>query len=471
MLVGATHIDHVDRLRAGATGAVLGFRPAAASTVGSFLRSFTWGHVGQLDKAAGEVLGRAWAAGGGPGNSAMTIDVDSTVCEVFGETKAGAAYGHTEHLCYHPLVGVRAESGEILATRLRKGSSQSGNVHFVAETVARARRAGAAGELTLRADSGFFSYDLLDRLDALKVRWSVTIPQYAHVKAAAGGIDEDDWAPIAYTDSGEAHVADTTLPGGRRANKTNANCASWCGAAASATRPNNNSGPTGATTPSSPTEPTSTPPPPTPITAPTPPSNWPSVTSRTAPAWRTCRRGVSPPTPPDSPAPHSPTTSTAGSTTTPVAAATANSPSDKPSATNSSLYPGASSTTPDAPSCASPPDGPRHPPSTPPWRTSAPCPNSAEPANHPDRSGPPPAPRAPKRPQALPAPPTAPTRRHKPPQHPTNSHTQHPDTTPHPKNTTQPTPIGGFRVSVLPTAPRRLLSEETHLYLGGVRYP
>ena len=125
MLVGATHIDHVGRLRAGATAGVLGFRPAAASTVGSFLRSFTWGHVGQLDKAAAEVLGRAWAAGGGPGNSAMTIDVDSTVCEVSGKAKAGAAYGHTKQLCYHPLVGVRAESGEILATRLRKGSARA----------------------------------------------------------------------------------------------------------------------------------------------------------------------------------------------------------------------------------------------------------------------------------------------------------------------------------------------------------
>ena len=61
MLVGATHIDHVDRLRAGATSGVLGFKPAAPSTVGSFLRSFTWGHVRQLDKAAGVMLGRAWA--------------------------------------------------------------------------------------------------------------------------------------------------------------------------------------------------------------------------------------------------------------------------------------------------------------------------------------------------------------------------------------------------------------------------
>ena len=80
----------------------------------------------------------------------MTIDVDSTICEVSGKAEAGAAYGHTEQLGYHPLVGVRAESGEIVHTRLRGGSSQSGNVHFVAETVARARRAGAAGELTVR---------------------------------------------------------------------------------------------------------------------------------------------------------------------------------------------------------------------------------------------------------------------------------------------------------------------------------
>ena len=216
MLVGATHIDHVDRLRAGATGAVLGFRPAAPSTVGSFLRSFTWGHVRQLDKAAGAALRRAWAAGGGPGEAAMTIDVDSTVCAVSGATKAGAAYGHTQQLGYHPLVGVRAETGEILATRLRGGSSQNGNVHFIAETVARARRAGAAGELCVRADSGFFSYDLLDRLDALGVRWSITIALYGHVKAAIARIPEADWAPIAYPAGGQAHIAETTLIAGSR---------------------------------------------------------------------------------------------------------------------------------------------------------------------------------------------------------------------------------------------------------------
>lgn len=216
MLVGGTHIDHVDRLRAGSTGAVLGFAPAAPSTAGTFLRSFTWGHVRQLDRAAGLVLARAWETGGGPGADPMTIDVDSTVCEVVGKTKAGAAYGHTQQLGYHPLLAVRAETGEVLATRLRGGSSQRGNVHFVAESVHRVRRAGAAGELTVRADAGFYSYDLLARLEGLKVRWSVTIPLYGHVKAAISEIADDDWAPIDYPTGGEAHVAETTLVAGER---------------------------------------------------------------------------------------------------------------------------------------------------------------------------------------------------------------------------------------------------------------
>ena len=219
MLVGATHIDHVDRLRAGATGRVLGFAPAAPSTIGTFLRSFTWGHVRQLDRAAGEILAGAWAVGGSPGEAPVTIDVDSTVCEVAGRAKAGAAYGHTKQLGYHPLIAVRAETGEVLHARLRGGSSQSGHVHFIAEAIGRARRAGAAGALCVRADSGFFSYDLLDRLEALKVSWSITIPAYSHVKAAIAAIPEADWELIDYPDGGEAHVAETTLVAGARGNE------------------------------------------------------------------------------------------------------------------------------------------------------------------------------------------------------------------------------------------------------------
>ena len=146
----------------------------------------------------------------------MTIDVDSTVWGVSGKNKSGAAFGHTQQLGYHPLVASRADTGEVIHCRLRGGSAQSGGAHFVVEAAARARRAGAAGELTVRAEWGFFSYDLLGRLDALNVSWSVTIPQYAHVKAAIDAIPEDHWAPIDYPEGGEAEVAETTLLAGRR---------------------------------------------------------------------------------------------------------------------------------------------------------------------------------------------------------------------------------------------------------------
>ena len=92
MLLGGSHIDHADRLRAGSTRRVLPFRVMASSTLGTFLRSFTWGHVRQLDKALGETLRRFWSAGGDLGGKPVTIDADGTICEVVGKTKHGAAY-------------------------------------------------------------------------------------------------------------------------------------------------------------------------------------------------------------------------------------------------------------------------------------------------------------------------------------------------------------------------------------------
>ena len=89
MLLGGSHIDHADRLRAGSTRRVLPFRVMASSTLGTFLRSFTWGHVRQLDKALGETLRRFWSAGGDLGGKPVTIDADGTICEVVGKTKHG----------------------------------------------------------------------------------------------------------------------------------------------------------------------------------------------------------------------------------------------------------------------------------------------------------------------------------------------------------------------------------------------
>ena len=111
MAAGGSHIDHADMLRSGATGSVLGHRVMAPSTLGSFLRSFTFGHIRQLDRVLGETLRRAWALGAGPGSDQLVIDLDSTICEVCGKAKHGAGYGYTKVLGYHPLIAVRAWTG------------------------------------------------------------------------------------------------------------------------------------------------------------------------------------------------------------------------------------------------------------------------------------------------------------------------------------------------------------------------
>src|SRR6266508_355634 len=119
MLAGGGCIDDADQLRCGATSQVLGHRVMAPSTAGTFLRAFTFGHVRQLDRLTEQVLARAWAAGAGPGDGPMTMDLDSTVCEVHGHAKQGAAYGYTHTLGYHPLVASRADTGEVLHARQR----------------------------------------------------------------------------------------------------------------------------------------------------------------------------------------------------------------------------------------------------------------------------------------------------------------------------------------------------------------
>ena len=211
MLAGGSHIDHVNQLRAGSTGRVLGFRVMAPSTVGTFLRSFTWGHVRQLEKVLTLSLRRAWRLGAGPPKNGVTVDLDSTICEVSGKAKTGASYGYTKVLGYHPLLAFRADTGEVVGARLREGASQRGVVHFAKETIRRARRAGAKGPINVRADSGFWSYDMVAALNQLGLGWSVTVPLNAKVRAMIAAIDDEAWTAIDYPEGGEAQVAETEL--------------------------------------------------------------------------------------------------------------------------------------------------------------------------------------------------------------------------------------------------------------------
>ena len=84
------------------------------STLGTFLRSFRWGHVRQLDRVSRQLLARAWAAGAGPGDAPLTIDLDSTICETYGLAKEGARHhGYTGKRGYHPLLAIAAGTGDV----------------------------------------------------------------------------------------------------------------------------------------------------------------------------------------------------------------------------------------------------------------------------------------------------------------------------------------------------------------------
>jgi hypothetical protein len=121
MALGADCIDDCDLLRSGQTAAVLGHGVAAPSTLGTFLRAFTFGHVRQLDRVLAESLSRAWTAGAGPGDGRLVVDADSFVGEVYGYDKQGAGYGYTHKLGYHPILATRSGTGEVLHIRARKG--------------------------------------------------------------------------------------------------------------------------------------------------------------------------------------------------------------------------------------------------------------------------------------------------------------------------------------------------------------
>lgn len=218
MVLGADNIDDCDALRAGRTRRLLGGWIPAPSTLGTFLRAFTFGHVRQLDALLGEALVRAWRAGAGPGQGRLVIDVDSFVGEVCGRLKQGAAYGYTKVLGYHPILATRADTREVLHIRLRKGSANTskGMLRFTDELIARVTRAGADGVKLLRADSGFWNNKVFARLEAADWQYSIGVRMHKAIRTEIETIDESAWQTIEdYPEDGEAQIAETTY-GGRR---------------------------------------------------------------------------------------------------------------------------------------------------------------------------------------------------------------------------------------------------------------
>ena len=221
MVAGADSIDDMALLRNGGMGRVFA-RAYAPSTLGSFLRAFTFGHVRQLDAVAArflvalvgltELLGRGGNTGGratAPGEYAL-LDVDDTIVEVHGYAKQGAGFGYTRVRGLNAVLATLMTSSSVpvvVAQRLRKGAANSarGAKRLVADAVKQARRLLAlqdpAALVLVRMDSAYYGRGAVWAALAGGAQVSVTVPMNAQIKTAIAAIDQDAWTAIEYTDA------------------------------------------------------------------------------------------------------------------------------------------------------------------------------------------------------------------------------------------------------------------------------
>jgi Transposase DDE domain group 1 len=211
MLAGADSIDDLDVLRHGGMDKLFD-QIRAPSTLGSFLRAFTWGNVRQLEKTARLFLTRlASHTPLLPGADTLAfLDVDSMQRRVYGYAKQGAGFGHTKISGKSVLVrglNVLASSLStplaapvVTGTRLRGGKAASarGAASFVREQINIARSAGASGLLVMRGDSAFYGAEVIGACRAAGVRFSVTAKMDPKINKAIAGIPETAWRPIKY---------------------------------------------------------------------------------------------------------------------------------------------------------------------------------------------------------------------------------------------------------------------------------
>jgi hypothetical protein len=204
MVCGADSIDDMDLLRHGGMARL--FRDVRApSTLGTFLRVFTFGHVRQLDAVAAGLLARLVAAAPvlSEADKVTFVDLDDTVRQTYGYAKQGAGRGYTGIKGLNALLAVVStplSAPLIAATRLRKGSTNSarGATKLLADALATARRAGAAGLLLMRADSAYYGADIVAVCRRAGARFSLTARLTPSVARAISGIPDTAWVPIRY---------------------------------------------------------------------------------------------------------------------------------------------------------------------------------------------------------------------------------------------------------------------------------
>ena len=207
MVAGADSIDDMDLLRHGAMNRLVqGVR--APSTLGTFLRSFTFGHVRQLDAVASRLLiNLARQAPLLPGADEVAfVDVDDTLKQTYGYAKQGAGRGYTGIKGLNALiatVSTRSSAPVIAAARLRRGSINSGkgSAKMIGEALGTARTAGATGLLVLRADSAFYRRDVIETTLRHGACFSIVARLLIPVRKAISEIPPEAWTPIKYTNA------------------------------------------------------------------------------------------------------------------------------------------------------------------------------------------------------------------------------------------------------------------------------
>ena len=227
MVAGADSIEDMDLLRHGGMGRLF-TDTRAPSTLGTFLRCFTFGHVRQLDAVAARLLARLAAATPilGGAEQVAFVDLDDTVGRTFGYAKQGAGRGYSGVKGLNALiatVSTHASAPVIAATRLRKGSTNSvrGAAKLLADALATARRAGATGRLVVRADSAFYGHDIVEACHRAGARFSLTARHTKTVHRAMAAIPDTAWVAIRYPNAlydeseqrwiSDAEVAETTF--------------------------------------------------------------------------------------------------------------------------------------------------------------------------------------------------------------------------------------------------------------------
>jgi hypothetical protein len=211
MAAGADSIDDMDVLRHGAMGALFG-GVRAPSTLGSHLRSYTWGNVTQLEKAGREFLAElARQAPLLPGAGTLAfIDIDSMQKRVYGHHKQGARFGHTKiggkSLLVRGLNALAAvistpiAAPVIAATRLRGGNAASarGAASLAVQAITTARDCGCTGTIIVRMDSAYYNAAVTGAVRGHGARFSVTVPLNSSIRAAIAAISDGAWTAIRY---------------------------------------------------------------------------------------------------------------------------------------------------------------------------------------------------------------------------------------------------------------------------------